>query len=906
MIHINNMEISQKQSSPMSWENASRQDLSAAVSDYLRNAREQGKSDWQKQMPPGQLLAQMAQAMDELLKKLWPRLGLLGQDSALIALGGYGRGELFPFSDLDVLILNQRADEEKQKTVVENLIYPLWDARLTVGHATRTIDEMINLASHDLTACTSLLDARFIAGDEGLFFSLQAAAVAEFFGPQHVATFVEKLHAERQKRHLRFGETVYLLEPNLKLCKGGLRDLNTGLWAMKARWDIPDFASIDKFAGAGAATARQQKALLEAQQFLSRLRLALHFGAGRAQDQLLFEWQEKLAPQFVSANDVPGMKKASTAIEPLVEKLMGEFYRQARIIVQETDGLLERCQEFSSDTNAKSPIEIDPDFQIIENRLHLKSAPKLWEKPSLIISAFNLALREKKNFDRFTCDALSEAVADEAGGQLVADELAIAHFRQILTDREEGRLTTILEQMHAVGALSGLIPEFAGCSGRIQHDLYHVYTVDVHSLYAVSLIKSWRRAEQAEAYPLAVAVIEELDEQELESLLLAALLHDVGKPLGHGHAVKGARLAVGVAARLGFSAEQQLAVRELVQHHILMSHVAQRRDLYDLETIASFAATVGSPLRLRQLYLLTVADTAMTAPGNLNEWKSSLLEELYRQTFLFFTHGRSGHTKQEEQRLNENRVALEIALRQQGKIREPAALAAQVPRAMLLAYATDDLLHHLQTLIDLEARPAEVLCLRTRPCRGGAWELTIACPDAPGRLAMITGVLLARRIEVLSAQVNTVDEKVLDVFLVRLPSEDAEQVWLAFFEQMQSVLRGEKAVSQLVQTVLRPSSLTPKIVPHVKTAINFAQDASEKLTVVEVQAPDRLGVLYKITQTLHQQGLNIHLSKVATEAGQVVDSFYVSDQASNGKIIDEKKLEDIRAAILEAIEGLVR
>lgn len=862
--------------------------------------------------PEEQILQRLARIYDGLIAALYrgarvPSSALI----SLVALGGYGRGELFPHSDLDLLILYEGGEDELSTGVVERVVYPLWDAGLSVGHAVRGIEETLDLAAQDLTMRTSLLDLRLICGDEGPYHALQAGALREFFGPQKVKDFVNDLLEERSGRHKRFGATEYLLEPNVKNSKGGLRDLNTGLWAAKARFDVVELGQLVPI---GAITVRQLKALEEAHTFLRKLRVEMHLQAKRAQDHLLFELQERLAPVLCPDLEVPGVQRRTGSVEPAVERLMHAFYRHARAVVLETDGILERCSIGEGrSSHGGRPLTSRPDEHFVEldRRIRSSDPQRFWDTPSEIVRAFSVGLDRRLDLDRTTQDTIAEAVADEPGRQLAADEEAARLWMELLCHSEQPKEGTVLEEMHHLGVISAIIPEFEPCTGRIQHDLYHVYTVDLHSLYVVALLKAWRRGELSGQHPTPVAVMSRV--VEVESLMLAALLHDVAKPLGRGHAAKGARLAAGVAARLGLQPRQQEEVRLLVEQHLTMAHVSQRRDLSDPSTIATFGERVSSIDRLRRLYLLTVADTAMTAPGNLSSWKATLLDELFMKTYRHLRDGRGDARQRRRQELSDAGDALELAL-YRGWGEQGRALSARVPEEMLLGLPVEDLAFHLGVLLELESIPEASLRLRTRKAAGGATELTVCCPDSPGTLAAITGVMLAHGIEVLAAQVFTLEapEKdetahVLDIFVVETAraTSDEKEVWGAFHQDLEDALRGDLCVAGLVDRHTRSSGLPPKVTPRVSIEVSVDNEASDRYSVVDVQAPDLLGALHAITRSMSEQEVVIHLSKVASEAGRVIDIFYVSDSTTGGKVLDEERLVQLRRSVTSAIEDLM-
>jgi [protein-PII] uridylyltransferase len=682
-----------------------------------------------------------------------------------------------------------------------------------------------------------------------------------------------------------------------------------GIWAAKARFGVQE---IHQIVDTGAVTARQIKELITAQKFLRDLRLAMHLHAKRAQDHLLFEVQEKLAPQMFPEVEIPGAQQArrSAGVQPAVERLMHAFYRHVRTVVLETDGILERCCRFEDGPPSRGTAASSKEgehLEIVSRQIRSSKPERFWEQPAEILRAFEVALEHNLPLDRKTRDAIAEAVADLPGAQLKVDEEAAAIWMRLLCSTERAGDGTVLEEMHHLGVVSAIIPEFEPCTGRIQHDLYHVFTVDLHSLYVVALLKAWSRGELKDQYHTPVSVIERI--KAPQTLFLAALLHDVGKPLGHQHSKKGARLAAGVAARLGLPAEEQQEVTFLVLHHLVMAHLSQRRDLADPAVIDAFAQQVVTTDRLRKLYLLTMADTAMTAPSNLNEWKISLLDDLYLKTYIQLSLGEKESRRQRQIGLRDKRDALELALRREWG-GAGAELLRRVPDEALLSFSVTELTHHLGVAMKLELSSGTILQLDSHQRDAVTSDLTICCNDSPGRLAMITGVMLAHRIEVLGAQVYTLDQeekvaaRILDIFTVQATEHTEESLWQDLARDLERALRGELSVPDLVHKHTRPSKLTPKVIPAVEIQVKVDNDVSERFTVIEVVAPDRLGVLYAITKTFSEQGLTIHLSKVASEAGRVIDNFYVSDSCSGGKVTDEPSLERICQNVIAAIEEL--
>ncbi|MBK8482273.1 MAG: [protein-PII] uridylyltransferase [Proteobacteria bacterium] len=853
---------------------------------------------------PGETLRQLSAAFDELLTTLFAAGGGAEVPVALVALGGYGRRSLYPYSDIDLLVLPHAGGWKHVDRLLEHVVYPLWDAKVAVGHAVRSIEETVELARTDLTMRTALLDARLVTGDDGLFTMLQETARRAFFGPEHVASFVESLIEERRQRHPRFGDTVYLLEPNIKSGSGGLRDVNTAFWATKMRYGVAD---LDQLVAVGAASSRQQSALLEARQFLRRLRLAMHFQAGRAQDRLLFELQEGLAPLLFAEEEIPGRPAGAhekVGVAPAVERLMHAYYRSARSVVLETDSLLQRCAIRPSAAPLAREL-VEEDLWSVGGELVSAAPERFWDEPAELIAVFEIAGRHGLGIARELKDMLAEAAASCPGLQLLGDERAAEAWRRVLVSDGRAGQGLLLEQMHEVGLLNAMLPEFEPCTGRVQHDLYHVYTVDRHSLYVVGLLKALRRGEQEETYPLPVAVIRALE--DLEPLYLAALLHDVGKPLGRGHARKGARLAAGVAARLGLRHEAQDTVAFLVRHHLAMQHISQRRDLGDPAVVGAFAELVGSADRLRRLYLLAVADTAMTAPGNLTFWKASLLDQLYTSTHRLLT---SGSPLAPQAMIEQRRAELRaLLLESWGEL--STAIVDRLPDELLSGQSVELLAHHVGVALDLEATPACRVRIGTRQHDAATTVITVCCPDAPGLLATITGVMLLHRIEVLAAQIYTIPAEgdavgsALDLFWVTTPDPAEFRSWVQFSSMLELALGQEFELERLIQQRMRPSLLGHRVLPAVPTAVIIDNEGSERCTILELHSADVSGLLHTVTHTLSELGLGIDLAKVASEAGHVVDIFYVRETASGRKLEDEARLTEARETLTQAIDRLV-
>ena len=869
----------------------------------------------QRDRAPEEALSEMAAVFDQLLAELI-RQSDASSELAIVALGGYGRGSVYPFSDIDLLILPDLAPASAVEQFVGDVIYPLWDAKLSVGHAVRTVDEMIALADEDLTARTSLLDARLLGGRRDAFDQLQRLAQKTFFAADRVNLFVEALIKERQTRHERFGETVYLLEPNIKSGKGGLRDLNTALWAADARFSI---SRLTDLSGVGAATPRQQDAFFEAARELARIRVAMHLHVGRAQDRLLFELQEELAPTLYPEPSIPGAaNRGRSAVAPAVERMMHAYYRAARTVILESEGVLQRCHDLKGEPR----VSLGGTFFYEGGRLGCANPEKLWNEPRRLVEVFELAHAHGLRLSRTLQDAIAEAVAGQPGAQLIADVGAAEAWRRLLVCAEPASSHTMLERLHDAGVLNAVIPEFEPCTGRVQHDLYHVYTVDQHSLYVLALLKSFRRGiadEQLPAnpdgnvptYTTPIEVMREIDDPE--TLYLAGLLHDVAKPLGAEHAERGARLVSGIVARLGLEPKKRDQVVFLVAEHLTMSHISQRRDLGDPSVVDAFADLVGTSDNLRRLYLLSIADAAMTAPGNLTDWKLSLLTELYRLSLRRLTGGAAANG-QSEIALRRSQLAEEL---KRGWGDEAQKVADRVPDDFITGQQSlDALVHHVATVLEWQANSGNSVAatnhatLASRRVDATTTVVTICCKDRPGLLATIAGTMLKLRVEVLGANVFTLDPAqdvdcspavALDLFWVRTPHKSPVRRWAELSTALEAALNGDLDLDDLLTG--RPSQLPARVVPEVATQVRIDNDASLRCSIVEVQAPALAGMLFAVTRELSRLRLQIDLSKLSTEAGRNIHIFYVREPDGQ-KITAASRTAEIVTRLEQAIEQL--
>jgi [protein-PII] uridylyltransferase len=797
----------------------------------------------------------------------------------LVALGGYGRRELAPHSDIDLMVLFKPDLKAMVPDLVKTVLHPLWDAGFQVGHSVRTIQECLDLAAEDLTVRTSMMEARFLAGSAELFQEFHDRYARRIVG-RGVDRFIDQKLDERRREYEKFGETVYLLEPNVKKSKGGLRDLHVLQWIGMARYRA---ATIRELADRGILSRQDYRALTEAREFLWRVRALMHVHAGSAQEILTFDEQVWLAQRF-GYRDRPHLLA--------VEQFMQVYYRHTMGLHERMTRFVKRCRTVSLWSRLARLLpapRLERHFVAQGGVLTVPvdDRTRVLDSPALLLKLFDVARARSLEIDPALIEDIHRHVENLPGTAFDGAEVS-ARFVKILGGP---RTAVTLEAMHRAHLLERLIPAFATVRGLMQFNQYHKYTVDEHSLLAVA------KSESFEQDPSVIGqVYREIPRKDL--LHLAVLLHDLGKGREEDHSDVGMRLAEEAAARLGFNEQDARTLVFLVHKHLLMAHTAFRRDPYDGNVLLTFARAAGTPAVLKKFLVLTAADIAAVGPGVLTKWKESLLIELYLRTLPEVSGERDASWGVERTA----QLTGEVVQAMPGQS-DPAWVKAQLeqfPLRYLYGTAPARIAGHLAAIRGLAARDVLVESAFNEALGTCDYAVITRNDVIPGIFSKIAGVLAAMGLHILDAQIVTRrDDVIVDTFQVSdpdyagtPPAARREEVGKA----IRGVLLGEETVEDLIGRYRRLDHQRRLPAGRQSTDVQVDNETSDRATIIDVFAEDRQGLLYVITRAIFTLGLSVQAARISTRLDQVADVFYVTD-AKGGKVTDPARLEAVRATI---------
>ncbi len=822
------------------------------------------------------------------------------QYCCLVALGGYGFRELAPHSDIDVMFLFREEAGEAAPALFKEVLHHLWDLGFQVGHSMRTIEDCIDLAEKDLTIRTSMMSARFLTGSPYLFQEFNRRYAQEVVG-RGVGNFIEQKVEERRREYVKFGQTVYLLEPNVKKSKGGLRDFHLLRWAGMARFQS---ATLQDLADRGFLSRQDCLSLTEARDFIWRVRAFLHFDAGRAEEILSFDEQVRLASLY-GFHDQPNLLG--------VELFMQQYYRHTMGLHESLLRFVDRCLALPVDHRSAgvSPaVTVDGYFAVTGQQLTVPSElrARVLDSPDLLLQLFEMARSRSLKIDTDLLDEIHSHMDSVSSEAFRTPEVSRV-FLKILAG--PGAVARTLEAMHRVHLLEKIIPVFSTLRGLMQFNQYHKYTVDEHTLLAVGKAEAF-----AEEPGVIGRVCQEMKRKDL--LHLAILLHDLGKGRKEDHCEVGKVIAEETADRLGCDEQETRTLVFLVHKHLLMSNTAFRRDPYDEKVLVPFAKGVGTPDILRKMLVLTAADIAAVGPGVLTKWKESLLVELYQHTLPVVLGERDTMAGPERFRQLVGDVAREFTDTAAGGIDWIESQLSQFPLRYLYGTAPKRIAAHLGAIRRLQA--GDVLVKDSFNEALGICEYTVITHDnlTPGIVSKIAGVMASQGLQIQDAQITTrADGVVVNTFQATDPDfADAPPAERGadIAETIIRVLKGEEEVEQLMSGNTRLSSVRPLPSTREATEVQIDNETCDRSTIIDVFADDTQGLLYAITHSIFHLGLSVEAARISTRldddiqqslrtAGrhQVADVFYVTDRQGT-KIEDPARLEAIRSTIKHDID----
>ena len=825
------------------------------------------------------LLKARSETIDALLQKLWKEAqSRENLNATLVAVGGYGREEMHPASDVDLLILLAEEPGSNEQEALSAFVTQLWDLGLEIGHSVRTLDECVEEAKEDLTVITNLIESRFICGDDALFQQLQAR-----IAPQHIwsiPAFFKAKVAEQQARYKRYGDTAYRVEPNLKEGPGGLRDIQTIGWIVLREFGVRSLKDLSTSSVIDLLSPKEYASLIKARDFLWQVRFVLHQLTGRKTDRLLFDHQRHLAHSFGYTNDEQNQS---------IESFMQRYYRTITELERLNEIMLGLLREHILKDEQVAPTLINKYYHHQNGYLGIAQDNLFSQQPHTLLEVFHMMqiVPGIKGLTPNTIRALRRNL------HLIDDQYRNnPHHKQIFINimSESQGITFALRRMNRYGLLAAYIPEFANIVGRMQYDLFHAYTVDDHTLNVIRNVRRLSTPKGAEELPFCSKIFKTLHKPMV--LYLAALFHDIAKGRGGSHSELGAKDALKFCLSHDLNPHDAETVSWLVKQHLTLSSVAQRQDLSDPEVIQEVAETVITQERLDQLYLLTICDIRGTNPTLLNSWKHSLLKELYRKTRQYLSTGRS-HTESTQELINTKQAAVLQQLAAEG-IHEDICQAfwKRFTHEYILQHSIESLTWHIKEIANQQSRTTEtdiVTALRDNT-RNSSSLLFVYAPDKPDVFVKITSAIEQRHLNIVAARImSSHDGFILDTFNILT----AEGDMLSNPEDKQQLLTTLK--KNLEQDDFKANFnhvRMPRQLKHFDTPthVKFSEDKHHEQTMITIRTGDQAGLLTRIGQIFSQHEISIHGAKIATLGEIAEDIFYVTKR--NGALLDSETEQD--------------
>ena len=855
----------------------------ALFKDTLSNATDVLNQRFKAGRAATELVKARSKIVDDVLTYAWLQyFSKDATDIALLAVGGYGRGELHPASDVDVQIL-LKDDKEHHNEALGQFITFLWDIGLEIGHSVRTLDECVTEATSDITVATNLQEARLLFGPEALFNTQRELCAPDKIWPSK--DFFQAKLDEQVTRHNKYDDTAYNLEPNIKESPGGLRDIQMIGWVAKRHFSVDSLKELvkDEF-----LTDQEYQSLHEGQAFLWKVRFGLHVLTGRREDRLLFDHQRELAKQFGYRDDRHHMA---------VEYFMKQYYRTVMELSRLNEMLLQLFkEEILLADDSSEPVEINSRFQSRKGFIEVINDNVFKRYPFALLEIF-LLLEQNPELKGVRANTV-RLIRDHRyliNEQFRDDIRCKSLFMEIM--RQTEGVTHELRRMNVYGVLAAYLPVFKNIVGQMQHDLFHVYTVDEHTLTLIRNLRRYTVPEFFHEFPLCSNIMNNVPKQEI--VLLAGLFHDIAKGRGGNHAELGAVDALEFCHHHGLSKFDSNLVAWLVRSHLIMSSTAQRKDISDPDVVHEFAEQMGDKIHLDYLFLLTVSDIRATSPSVWNSWKGNLLRELYSATEAAFRRGLGNPVVQSERVKDYQFQAREKLISLGIEEKNIDVLWDDFGEEYFIRYSPNDIVWHAENLLKNNAANNSLIILRKRP-QGDGTEIFIHTEDKSHLFTTITILIEQMNLTVLDARIFTSKNNyTLDTFLVL--EADGSQ----FTDEMRINELKEKLTQYITQPELPDISdinnNIPRAAKHFKfpTRVIFEKNVMQNQTMMKVIAYDRPGLLSKVGFAMHHCEVTLHKAKIATYGEKAEDIFFISDP--QGNILSDKQLECLEKTIIEGL-----
>ncbi len=828
--------------------------------------------------------------IDQILSHAWCRFGFgEATDVSLMAVGGYGRGELHPYSDIDIQILLARNNLKKYQTAIEGFLTFLWDINLEVGQSVRTIKENVEQATADITIATALLESRTIHGNEELHAKVMDKLTHKKIWKQK--KYFDAKKAEQQERHRKHDDIEYSLEPNIKAAPGGLRDIQTISWIARHYFGTGDFRVL---ALRGFLQRNEYRELIQGRNFLWKLRYGLHMLNGRREDRLLFEYQRKLAELFGYKND-----ERSLAIE----KMMKQYYQSVLTLRRLNDVLLQLFDEEILGTGKKGKVAvINTRFQKRDNTIEARHTRVFRNTPMALIEIFVLMGQDPsiENIRASTIRLLRSSI-NLIDDKYRRDVRNTSMFMEML--RSPYRMVTLLRKMKHYGVLSAYLPEFGRVVGQMQHDLFHIYTVDEHTLQVMENMRRFWHPDAEEKYPVAAQIVKQLPKIEL--LYISGLFHDIAKGRGGDHSELGVKDAEEFCQRHHLGKWDTMLVGWLVRNHLVMSGVAQREDIHDPEVVKAFALRIGDQVHLDYLYVLTVADINGTNPNLWNTWRASLLRKLYSSTRRALREGLEV-TVGKDTLIQQNRERAMQALLERGygkqqvlelwqHANEDYFLRESVPD---IVWQTEALALHVN-----EKTPLVIIRNLTEQRQEGATQVFVRALNSVFLFANLSAALERLNLNIHDARMYVMDEKVCVLSFIVLETDGTPLVLNTHrMNEMQRIL--QEAADANRQLPRNRAQAPTRKQRHFNrhTVTTLTNNDSKPYSILEVLCPDRPGLLAVIANIFVELHIQLHNAKITTLGENVEDVFFITDQ-ENRQLTDPSLIESLHSTLRSRLDA---